>query len=78
MIENGELMAGVICKRALGPAANNLNHIIAVEKGPEITKEFYGDLQKVVVNWLLIEGLSIGKSPTKKLQKQFATVRSSY
>ena len=54
-------MAGVICKRALGPAANNLNHIIAVEKGPEITKEFYGDLRKVVVNWLLIEGLSIGK-----------------
>ena len=31
-----------------------------LELGSEIAKEFYGDIQKLVNNWLLIEGHSIG------------------
>ena len=35
-------------------------HIVFLELGPEIAKEFYGDIQKLVNNWLLVEGHSIG------------------
>ena len=54
-------MTGIICKKAVGTSANSLVHIIAVEKGPEVAKEFYGDIQKVTNNYLLVEGHSIGK-----------------
>lgn len=67
MIENGELMTGIICKKTVGAAGNGLNHIIMVEEGPEIAKEFYGDLQKVVNNWLLVEGHSIGRYLVKNM-----------
>ena len=67
MIENGELMTGIICKKTVGAAGNGLNHIIMVEEGPEIAKEFYGDLQKVVNNWLLVEGHSIGRYLVRKI-----------
>lgn len=67
LIENGELMTGIICKKTVGAAGNGLNHIIMVEEGPEIAKEFYGDLQKVVNNWLLVEGHSIGRYLVKSM-----------
>ena len=34
------------------------------EKGPEITKRFFGDIQRIINNWLLIEGHSIGIGDT--------------
>jgi len=61
LIENGELMTGIICKKTVGTSGNSLVHIIAMERGPEIAKQFYGDIQKVTNNYLLVEGHSIGK-----------------
>lgn len=61
LIEDGELLTGIICKKAVGTSGNSLVHIIAVEKGPEVAKEFYGDIQKVTNNFFLVEGFSIGK-----------------
>ena len=60
MIENGELLTGIICKKTVGTSGNSLVHIISMERGPEIAKQFYGDIQKVTNNYLLVEGHSIG------------------
>ena len=60
MIEDGELISGIVCKKTVGTSGNSLVHIIMAEEGPEIAKEFYGDIQKVTNNWFLVEGHSIG------------------
>ena len=61
LIENGELLCGIICKKSIGTASSSLVMTISVENGPETAKEFYGDIQRVLNNWLLVEGHSIGK-----------------
>ena len=60
MIEDGEHVAGILCKKSLGTSAGSLVHIVYLEQGAETAKEFYGDIQKLVNNWLLVEGHSIG------------------
>ena len=60
LIENGELIAGILCKKTVGTSAGSLVHIITIEEGHEVAKRFYGDLQKVTNNWFLLEGHSIG------------------
>lgn len=60
LIEDGEHIAGILCKKSLGTSAGSLVHIVYLEQGPETAKEFYGDIQKLVNNWLLVEGHSIG------------------
>lgn len=60
MIEHGELISGILCKKSLGTSSGSLVHIVAVELGHEIARMFYGNIQTVVNNWTLIEGHSIG------------------
>jgi DNA-directed RNA polymerase II subunit RPB1 len=59
-IENGELLTGILCKKSLGTSAGSLVHVVAMEQGHEVAREFYGNVQTVVNNWLLLEGHSIG------------------
>jgi len=63
-IENGEIFYGVINKKVVGAAAGGLIHIIFRERGPEITRDFFGGCQKVVNYWLLHNGFSIGIGDT--------------
>ncbi|EFX79682.1 hypothetical protein DAPPUDRAFT_52186, partial [Daphnia pulex] len=60
MVENGELVMGILCKKTLGASAASLLHIIFMELGHEVCGQFYGNLQTVINNWLLYEGHSIG------------------
>lgn len=60
LIENGDLVCGILCKRSLGTSSGSVVHIVAAEMGQEIARDFYGNIQTVVNNWLLIEGHSIG------------------
>ncbi|XP_047984620.1 DNA-directed RNA polymerase II subunit RPB1-like [Leguminivora glycinivorella] len=60
VVENGELLMGILCKKSLGAAAGSLLHICRLELGHEIAGKFYGNIQTVINNWLLIEGHSIG------------------
>ena len=39
-------------------------HIVTLELGHEVAREFYGNIQKVVNNFLLLEGHSIGIGDT--------------
>ena len=60
LIENGELICGIICKKTIGTSGGSLGHIIFMERGHEVAKHFYGNIQTVINNWLLLEGHSIG------------------
>lgn len=58
VVENGELIMGILCKKSLGTSAGSLVHISYLEMGHDITRLFYSNIQTVINNWLLIEGES--------------------
>ncbi|XP_038050606.1 DNA-directed RNA polymerase II subunit RPB1-like isoform X1 [Patiria miniata] len=60
LIINGELISGIVCKKTIGASGGSLGHVIFMERGHEVTRDFYGNIQTVVNNWLLLEGHSIG------------------
>ncbi|CAH1781896.1 unnamed protein product [Owenia fusiformis] len=64
IIEDGEHISGIICKKTLGASAGSLMHIVFNELGWEQAGLFYGHIQTVVNNYLLIEGHSIGIGDT--------------
>ncbi len=60
IIEHGELLMGILCKKTLGASAGSLMHISQLENGHEDNGLFYGNIQTVVNAWLMLEGHSIG------------------
>ncbi|KAH0626104.1 hypothetical protein JD844_000864 [Phrynosoma platyrhinos] len=60
IVENGELIMGILCKKSLGTSAGSLVHISYLEMGHDVTRLFYSNIQTVINNWLLIEGHTIG------------------
>ena len=62
LVENGELLMGILCKKTLGSSEGSLLHVVYLEEGSEKTAEFYSNIQLVVNQWLLIEGHSVGVS----------------
>lgn len=64
LIEDGEVLYGIIEKKAVGASNGGIIHIIFKERGPEICRDFIGGVQKVVNYWLLHNGFSIGIGDT--------------
>ena len=64
IIEDGDLLAGILCKRTVGSSANGIIHTIMNEHGPELAKGFFNGSQLVVNYWLLQNGFSIGIGDT--------------
>lgn len=62
IVENGELIMGILCKKSLGTSAGSLVHISYLEMGHDVTRLFYSNIQTVINNWLLIEGKVPGLS----------------
>ncbi|KAJ3300797.1 DNA-directed RNA polymerase II subunit rpb1 [Kappamyces sp. JEL0829] len=64
IIEDGELLAGILCKRTVGSSAGGIIHTSMNEFGPSITMNFFNGCQMVVNYWLLHNGFSIGIGDT--------------
>ncbi|UJR32543.1 hypothetical protein I4U23_020005 [Adineta vaga] len=64
LVENGQLLSGILCTQTLGPNAGSLGHIIFMECGHDVAGKFYSSMQLLVNHWLLIEGHSVGISDT--------------
>ncbi|CAG2178748.1 unnamed protein product, partial [Oppiella nova] len=64
LIEYGELLSGIVCKSTVGASGGGLMHVLFNEMGHEICGLFYGHIQTVVNNWLLLEGHTIGIGDT--------------
>ena len=52
MINNGELLSGILNKSSIGKSSGGMIHIIWKEKGPEETKIFMSRTQLLINNWL--------------------------
>jgi len=64
LIEKGELVTGIVCKRTVGNAAGGLIHCIWNEYGPDKTMWFLNHTQRIVNQWLLLSGFTVGISDT--------------
>ncbi|KAF9466907.1 beta and beta-prime subunits of DNA dependent RNA-polymerase [Collybia nuda] len=64
MIENGELIFGIVEKKTVGASQGGLVHVVFREKGPEATRQLFTGLQKIVNYWLFHNGFSIGIGDT--------------
>ncbi|KAH9286366.1 DNA-directed RNA polymerase II subunit RPB1 [Echinococcus granulosus] len=64
LIDDGDLVAGILCKKTLGSASGSLIHLVALEHNFEVVGMFFNNIQTVINNWLLIEGHTIGIADT--------------
>ncbi|KAF9923536.1 hypothetical protein KVV02_002857 [Mortierella alpina] len=64
IVENGELICGIVCKKTVGTSGGGLIHVIMNQHGPEVAKMFFNGCQTLVNYWLLHYGFSIGIGDT--------------
>jgi DNA-directed RNA polymerase II subunit RPB1 len=64
IIENGELLAGILCKKTVGSSSGGIIHTSMNEYGPQVTMNFFNGCQTVVNYWFLQNGFSIGIGDT--------------
>ncbi|RKO97749.1 beta and beta-prime subunits of DNA dependent RNA-polymerase [Caulochytrium protostelioides] len=64
IIEDGELLTGILCKKSVGSSANGIIHVAMNEYGPEVAKGFFNGTQQLINYWLLQNGFSIGIGDT--------------
>lgn len=77
LIEDGELLSGILCKRTVGAAAGGVIHVIFNEHGPEAARDFFNNCQTVVNYWLLQNGFSIGIGDTIADAGTMTTINST-
>ncbi|CAZ85129.1 unnamed protein product [Tuber melanosporum] len=79
LVHGGELMFGLLNKKAVGQSHLSLIHIIYNEKGAYRCLEFFNGCQTIVNYWLLHNGFSIGIGDTipdkLTIEKIAATVK---
>ena len=76
-MEDGALISGILCKKSLGASSGSLMHMVFIEQGYEQAGAFYGNIQTVINNWLLIEGLSIGIGDTIADQQTYLDIQNT-
>lgn len=59
-IKNGELLEGILDKSQLSTKKNSIIHYIWDKYGPTHTQKFIDDTQRLVLNYLLNKGFTIG------------------
>jgi DNA-directed RNA polymerase II subunit RPB1 len=81
LIEEGELVSGILNKKTLGTSHKSLVHVIWNEHGSEVCKHFLNQVQHVVNYWLLHQGFSVGVGDTiadeETLAKITQTIRKA-
>jgi DNA-directed RNA polymerase II subunit RPB1 len=60
VVKNGELMAGSLCKKTMGTSAGGIIHVLVKDCGNDVAARFIGDAQRVLVEFLLHHGFSVG------------------
>lgn len=83
LIDDGELMFGLLAKKNVGASAGGIIHIIFNEQGPDAAMAFFNGCQRVVNYWLLHNGFSIGigdtipdKATIEKIEEAITTQKN--
>lgn len=71
VIKNGKLISGNLNKAALSFAKNSIIHFIWDKYGPNKTRRFIDDAQRLVLNYLLLRGETMGFSDCMIDDKMF-------
>lgn len=78
IIENGELIQGIVDKTIYQNRTRGLVHSIFNECGPEETRQFFDNTQRLICDWLVADGFSVGISdlmiPGEDLDKMHRTI----
>ncbi|PAV21644.1 beta and beta-prime subunits of DNA dependent RNA-polymerase [Pyrrhoderma noxium] len=74
LIENGEIIFGIVEKKTVGASQGGLVHVVFREKGPEATRTLFTGLQQIVNYWLFHNGFSIGIGDTVADKKTMAYI----
>lgn len=77
IIEEGHLLAGILCKNTVGARAGGIIHLVALEHGPTVARDFFSNVQRVVNYWLLGHGFSIGIGDAIADRATMATINAS-
>ena len=59
-IKNGELLEGMLDKSQLSTSKNSIIHYVWDKYGPTPTQKFIDDTQRLILNYLLNKGLTVG------------------
>lgn len=62
IVKNGQIQAGACDKTAYQKGTRGIVHSIFNEYGPEATRDMYDHTQKLVCDWLVYDGFSVGVS----------------
>jgi DNA-directed RNA polymerase II subunit RPB1 len=60
ILVGGELMCGSLCKKTLGTSAGGVVHVLVRDWGFKRAAEFVGDAQRLIRDYMLIRGFSVG------------------
>ena len=63
-IKNGNLLKGILDKSQLSTSKNSIIHYIWDKYGPRETQDFINDTQRIILNYLMKRGLTIGFKDT--------------
>jgi DNA-directed RNA polymerase II subunit RPB1 len=63
-IKNGNLLKGILDKSQLSTSKNSIIHYIWDKYGPQETQDFINDTQRIIINYLMERGLTIGFKDT--------------
>ncbi|KAK3329479.1 hypothetical protein B0H66DRAFT_26791 [Apodospora peruviana] len=77
LIQQGELMFGLLTKKVVGAASGGIIHLCFNEIGPHGAMDFLNGCQRVVNYWLLHDGHSIGIGDTIPDPKTIANVEDA-
>ena len=62
VIKNGEILAGTFDKSAYQKSTKGIVHSVFNEYGPDETRKLYDHTQKLICDWLVYDGFSVGIS----------------
>lgn len=59
MIRGGELLSGIICKRAIGPTGGGIIHMLWLDEGSDVVQTFMNGCQQISNQFLMRAGFSV-------------------
>jgi len=75
VIQAGQLLCGVICKKAVGTSSGGLVHIICRDEGVSSITRFFNGCQVLVNHFLTVTGFSVGAGDCRVLPETSAEIR---